>query len=229
MFRVINDVFFQGNLTAKKEDLTGKHIVLTGPSIGGIGFETAAALADFGASVTVGSRSLPKGEAAALAIKERFPDALAVKVLQCDTSDLTSVRAFAEAVVKPVDVIVCNAGSNSNTCRQVECGVEYTFAACALGHHLLAQLLTPKRVVWITGDIYVMANGPADPFFKYKDGYMGGSEAYSRACVARMLLGWELQKRFLGKIDVVMITYFQVLVCYVPCELSHLVVFSTRS
>ena len=33
-------------------------------------------------------------------------------------------------------------------------GVDMTFAACALGHHLLAHLLKPSRVVTVTGDIY---------------------------------------------------------------------------
>lgn len=35
----------QGNLTAPWVDMTGKNILITGPSIGGIGFETAIGLA----------------------------------------------------------------------------------------------------------------------------------------------------------------------------------------
>ncbi|CAM9186287.1 unnamed protein product [Discosporangium mesarthrocarpum] len=67
----------------------------------------------------------------------------------------------------------------------------------------MAQLIAPKRVVWVTGDIYVMAKGPADPFYAYKKG--GGQDAYNRASLGRMLLGWELQKRSEGKIEVVMV------------------------
>lgn len=45
MLRVMGCVFRQGNFTAPEVDMTGKNVVVTGPSIGGIGFETALGLA----------------------------------------------------------------------------------------------------------------------------------------------------------------------------------------
>ena len=35
-------------------------------------------------------------------------------------------------------------------------GVEMMFQICTLGHHLIINELRPKRVVWLTGKIYVI-------------------------------------------------------------------------
>ncbi|CAM9292730.1 unnamed protein product [Ascophyllum nodosum] len=192
MMRVLGCIFNQGSFTAPKVDMSDKTIVVTGPSIGGIGFETALGLADFGAKVYLASRSIEKGEATAAAIREKVPNAQ-VEVLRCDVSDLESVREMAAPLAtkdKPaVDVLVSNAGSQSDTHSTNKEGVDMTFAACALGHHLLAHLLKPSRVVTVTGDIYCIAKGPADPFCKEI-----GTEAYARACLGRLLLGSEMRK-----------------------------------
>ena len=45
MMRVLGCIFNQGSFTAPKVDMSDKTIVVTGPSIGGIGFETALGLA----------------------------------------------------------------------------------------------------------------------------------------------------------------------------------------
>ena len=47
--------------------------------------------------------------------------------------------------------------------KTVENEVEISFATCVLGHHLLNHLLKPRRVVWVTGDIYAIADGSAEP------------------------------------------------------------------
>lgn len=44
-FRVIGCMFNQGNFVAPEADMSGKHVLVTGPTIGGIGFETALQLA----------------------------------------------------------------------------------------------------------------------------------------------------------------------------------------
>lgn len=45
MLRVMGCVLKQGDFTAPAEEMHGKCVVITGPSIGGIGFETALGLA----------------------------------------------------------------------------------------------------------------------------------------------------------------------------------------
>ena len=47
--------------------------------------------------------------------------------------------------------------------KTVENDVEISFATCVLGHHLLNHLLKPRRIVWVTGDIYAIADGSAEP------------------------------------------------------------------
>jgi NAD(P)-dependent dehydrogenase (short-subunit alcohol dehydrogenase family) len=80
----------------------GRRFVVTGAS-GGIGLETAKALAGRGAHVVLAVRNLAKGEAAAALMSG------SVDVRLLDVADLSSVRAFA-ADVGPVDVLINNAG-----------------------------------------------------------------------------------------------------------------------
>lgn len=186
-------LFNQPSFTAPPSDMTGKTVVLTGPTLGGIGFETAKTLATFGARVILAARNTSTAAEAAAAIRTAAP-ASSVQVLQCDLSQLHSVHKFAEdlAPLAPqgVDVLVCNAGATTRTARKTAEGVELTFAVCALGHHNLVHLLKPRRLVWVTGDIYVLASGMPDPF---EEGT--GEPAYFKACLARMLLAREWKRR----------------------------------
>ena len=75
-------------------DLTGKRAIVTGAS-GGLGEETARALASAGAAVTLTARDIPKGEAVATKIRESTGNPN-VDVRALELADLASVRAFAE-------------------------------------------------------------------------------------------------------------------------------------
>lgn len=173
--------------------MTGKTVVVTGPTIGGIGFETAKTLATFGARVILGARNTTSAADAVAAIHAAAPSS-SVELLQCDLADLDSVQAFAEGLAplapQGVDVLVCNAGATAKEAQKTSEGVEMSFAICALGHHKLVHLVRPKRLVWVSGDIYVLAHGGADP---YTD--VSGEPAYFKACLARMLLAREWKKR----------------------------------
>jgi len=81
----------------------GRRFVVTGAS-GGIGLETAKALAERGARVVLAVRNLDRGKAAA---DQMHGD---VELGLLDVADLSSVRAFA-AEIGPVDVLVNNAGA----------------------------------------------------------------------------------------------------------------------
>src|SRR5688572_13554126 len=76
-------------------DLAGKVAIVTGAS-GGLGAETARALAARGAAVTLTARDTQKAEQVASAIRAAHPAAkLAVRPLTLDRPD--SVRAFAKS------------------------------------------------------------------------------------------------------------------------------------
>lgn len=174
-------------------DMTDKTVVITGPTIGGIGFETAKALATFGARIILGARNTTTAAEAAAQIREAAPSS-SVELLQCDVSQLESVVAFAEglAPLAPdgVDVLVCNAGATFRGSQKTAEGVEMTFAVCALGHHKLVHLVRPKRLVWVTGDIYILSKGMPDPFEN-----VTGEPAYFKACLARLLLARRWKKQ----------------------------------
>ncbi|TDD46954.1 SDR family NAD(P)-dependent oxidoreductase [Nonomuraea terrae] len=100
-------------------DLTGRRIIVTGGA-SGIGLETARALRDAGAEVTVATRNPAAGQRA------------------MDLSDLRSVRAFVAGWTGPVHAIVANAGIMALPTREVAAnGWELQLATNFLGHFAL--------------------------------------------------------------------------------------------
>lgn len=78
-------------------------------------------------------------------------------------------------------VLTCDAGMHPS-------GLERS--GQALDHRKIMHLLQPKRIVWRTGDIYVMSIAPPSPRSS-----VGGMQAYARARLARHLLARHLKKR----------------------------------
>eukprot|EP00913_Durusdinium_trenchii_P004384 g4063.t1 len=127
-WRVTQDMMFQGNFRAPPVDFAGKTVAITGPSRGGIGYETAQVLAERGATVLLCARNLEKAEKDATAIMEETGKK--PKVFKCDVSSLASARACAEEILKehPVlDVLINNAGAVFDESGTVD-EVEITFA-----------------------------------------------------------------------------------------------------
>jgi NAD(P)-dependent dehydrogenase (short-subunit alcohol dehydrogenase family) len=118
-------------------DLSGKRAIVTGAS-SGIGVETARALADAGAAVTLAVRNTESGERVAAGIREGTGnDAVTVGAL--DLSDLSSVRAFVGAWSGPLDILVNNAGVMAiQELTLSSSGHEMQFATNHLGHFALA-------------------------------------------------------------------------------------------
>ena len=121
-------------------DQTGRLIVVTGAS-GGLGLETAKALAARGAEVVVAARDEAKGRAAAVEAGGRST------FRRLDLADLASVAAFAEALAaegRPIDVLVGNAGVMAPPDRAVtRDGFELQLGTNHLGHFALAGRLLP--------------------------------------------------------------------------------------
>lgn len=91
-------------------DLAGRSIIVTGAAPGSLGFETAAALAAWGATVVVTTRSNP--QAAVAALQARVP-AAKLGGHPLDLSQPESVARFAgwyAAAYDTLDVLVNNAG-----------------------------------------------------------------------------------------------------------------------
>ena len=123
-------------------DLTGKHVVVTGAS-GGLGAETARALASKGASVVLASRNLKATEAQADSIRQSTGNEQ-VMAVALDLADLDSVRSAAEeikGIFPKLDILINNAGIMAVPLDRTVQGFESQFGICHIGHFLLTNLL----------------------------------------------------------------------------------------
>jgi NAD(P)-dependent dehydrogenase (short-subunit alcohol dehydrogenase family) len=110
-------------------DLTGKRAIVTGAS-SGIGIETARALAEAGAEVTLAVRNTDQGARVAAGIAGQH-----TSVRRLDLSDLASVAAFVDAWDGPLDILVNNAGVMAIQELTISAsGHEMQFATNHLGH-----------------------------------------------------------------------------------------------
>ena len=128
-------------------DLSGISAIVTGAS-GGLGAESARALAERGARVTLTARDTAKGEAAAAQIRKSTGNDR-VDVIALELMSLASVRAFAKEFAarhETLNVLLCNAGVMACPLARTADGWESQFATNHLGHFLLTGLLTPLLV-----------------------------------------------------------------------------------
>ncbi len=184
-------------------DLSGRTAVVTGAN-GGLGFQTALALAGAGAHVVLAARDPAKTAAAEGRIRERYPSA-SLEVVPLDLGDLSVVLAAASAILaahERVDLLVNNAGVMAMPQRTTADGFEMQFGVNHLGHwaltaHLLPGLLraAAARVVTVTSTARYRARGldPADPHLRRN---YGPWAAYAQAKMANYHFGLGLQQQF---------------------------------
>lgn len=134
-----------GWTSADMADQTGKRFVITGAT-GGLGYEAALALARKGGDVLLTGRNPAKGQAALSAIRTCCPGAV-VDFALCDVASLTSVTAFADALVadgRAIDCLINNAGVMAiPQRRETVDGFEMQFGTNVVGHFLLTARLLP--------------------------------------------------------------------------------------
>src|SRR6478752_7028556 len=104
---------------AEKQDLQGKTVIVTGCAQGSIGFETAKALANWGAKVIVTTRSnVEKTIDALRAVKNGGQ----IEGHVLDTTSVESVAAFVAWFAKThgdrLDILVNNAGAHLDLLSQ---------------------------------------------------------------------------------------------------------------
>ncbi|MFG3252756.1 SDR family NAD(P)-dependent oxidoreductase [Streptomyces sp. NPDC048172] len=153
--------------------MDGRTVLVTG-STGGIGKETARALAARGARVVLTGRDPARAAAAAAELREGTGNA-AVEAFTADVTSQREVRALAAAVTDRHGALHClvnNAGVNPPGRLLTEDGIESAFAGNVLAPYLLTRLLLaplrrgaeesgePSRVVNVTGGI---PRGTLDP------------------------------------------------------------------
>jgi NAD(P)-dependent dehydrogenase (short-subunit alcohol dehydrogenase family) len=132
--------------TADIPPLSSKTAVITGAT-GGLGYETALALAGAGAMVVLTGRNEAKGRDALQAIRGKFPSAR-IAYENLDLANLASVAEFAArfvAAYTSLDLLINNAGVMALPNRQTTVdGFEMQFGTNYLGHYALTAHLLPR-------------------------------------------------------------------------------------
>jgi NAD(P)-dependent dehydrogenase (short-subunit alcohol dehydrogenase family) len=183
-------------------DLDGKSALVTGGS-GGLGAETARALASKGARVVITARDLAKGEAVAEGIrKSTGNDGVEVEALELGS--LASIRAFAERFLARHDalqILVNNAGVMACPFGKTTDGFELQFGTNHLGHFLLTGLIAPAllrgapaRIVSVSSRGHQQSPVVFDDIHFERRPYDKWL-AYGQAKTANVLFAVELERR----------------------------------
>lgn len=190
--------------TADIPSLSGKTVVVTGAT-GGLGYETAMALAGAGAIVILTGRNDAKGLRAIEGICERFPNAL-IAYEHLDLASLSSVADFARRFAagnEQLDLLVNNAGVMALPKRQQTAdGFEMQLGTNYLGHyaltaHLLPQLRRAQEARIVNLSSLAHRSGAIN-----FDDLQGRSyrpwRAYCQSKLAMLMFALELQRRSLA-------------------------------
>jgi NAD(P)-dependent dehydrogenase (short-subunit alcohol dehydrogenase family) len=188
--------------TADIGDQHGRSALVTGPTVGGLGFHTALELARHGARVTLAGRTPAKLDAAAEGIVAEVPGAR-LETLAVDLSDLASVRAAGEeaAALGPLHLLVNNAGIMASPLRRTADGLESQMATNHFGPFLLTGLLLDQlvasgdgRVVTLSSQMHRVARSAplGDPRAHRR---YSRWRVYAQTKLANLLFTFELERR----------------------------------
>lgn len=165
-----------------------KTIIVTGSTIGGIGYETAVKLAGMGHKLIVTSRSLKRAEKAAHKI--------GAQAFTLDLTDSGSINRFVKDLgesVSSIDILINNAGYLTSGRRLTDDGREMTAAVNFEGTKELTEKLLPLvsrggRIINVTSTVASM--GRIDRL-----GKSWGFKAYCDSKLAINLYTRELSER----------------------------------
>jgi NAD(P)-dependent dehydrogenase (short-subunit alcohol dehydrogenase family) len=188
-------------------DQSGRVAIVTGAN-SGLGYDTAAVLADKGARVVLAVRNVEKGTQAADRIKKASPTAT-VELQELDLTSLDNVRKAADelrAAYPRIDLLVNNAGVMYVPSRETtKDGFEMQFGTNHLGHFALTGLLL-DNILPVEGSRVVTVSSVGhrilarihfdDPQF---EGKYNRVEAYGQSKLANLLFTYDLQRRLTAK------------------------------
>ncbi len=190
--------------TKDMPDLRGRIALVTGANTG-IGFETAKALSNAGASVTLAVRDSAKGIVAKEQIlKDGGRGMLDVSVL--DLASLSQVETFANrfaAEHDQLDLLINNAGVMVPPPALTEEGLELQFGVNFLGHFALTGHLFPllkrsssARVVTLSSGAAIRASGIDFDNLRLEKPYDAWRE-YATSKLAGLLFSHELHRKLM--------------------------------
>jgi NAD(P)-dependent dehydrogenase (short-subunit alcohol dehydrogenase family) len=183
-------------------DQSGRVAVVTGAN-GGLGFETARALAGAGAHVVVAARDQAKAAAAVERIRRPHPGA-SLEIVELDlASQARTVRAANEILATHPDIhlLVNNAGVMGIPRTLTADGHEMQFGVNHLGHWTFTARLLPalraagdSRIVTVTSTAHHIGRAVDPDDVEMARGY-GDWRAYGRSKLANWHFGIGLDRR----------------------------------
>ncbi|MGZ5405211.1 MAG: oxidoreductase [Nocardioides sp.] len=184
-------------------DQAGRTVLVTGCTVGGLGFHTALELARRGARVVLAGRSDDKIADAERRIADEVTGA-ELSRLVIDLADLSSVRLAAASVgsVGPIDCLVNNAGVMATPESWTPDGFELQLATNHFGPFLLTGLLLPQlvasgdgRVVAVSSQMHRVAKRPPLEDPRKRTAHYRRWPTYARSKLANLLFTFELDRR----------------------------------
>ncbi len=180
-------------------DQQGRVAVVTGANTG-LGFETARALADHGATVVLAVRDVEKGKQAAARMTGD------VTVQELDLTSLESIRAAAadlHGTHPGIDLLINNAGVMYTPRQTTRDGFELQFGTNHLGHFaftgLVLDLLLPvpgSRVVTVSSVAHRIRAAIHFDDLQWERSY-SRIAAYGQSKLANLMFTYELQRRLM--------------------------------
>ena len=186
-------------MSSAPDPMADKIVLVTGAT-GGIGLETARALARMGAQVVIGARDAARGQAV---VEELAQAGHRAELLRVDLASLRSVRDAAERFAdyhERLDVLVNNAGTVVRHHRLSPDGHELTWVTNFLGPFLLTLGLLPSlksagrpRIVNVSSVAHTVGRMHWDDLGLQRK--FRGFAAYAQSKLAQVLFTRELARR----------------------------------
>jgi NAD(P)-dependent dehydrogenase (short-subunit alcohol dehydrogenase family) len=199
-------------LTEKKNLLRVAYILflvlITGPTPGGLGAETAKSLARASPStIILIGRALQKAQLTIDEVKTIDPS-ITVKFFVADLESMKSVREVAQAIladdeIAKIDVVINNAAIMTCPYRKTEDGFERQFATNYLSHFVLTNKLMPKILAAAPGARIVNVSSVGNKYISIQwddpnldeEGAYSPMKGYGQSKTANILFTIALNKR----------------------------------
>jgi Dehydrogenases with different specificities (related to short-chain alcohol dehydrogenases) len=185
-------------------DLSGKIAIVTGSNTG-IGFETAKALFEAGAQVTIAARDVEKAKNAIQKIQSDTAGTGTLDYGKLDLANIGQVREFADHFIQKhtmLDILINNAGVMVPPAAKTEDGFELQFGVNFMGHFALTGYLLPllkktakARVVTLSSGAATLVDSIDFDNLRLEKGYDEWRE-YAVSKLADILFSYELDRRF---------------------------------
>lgn len=183
----------------ESEPSPGQRVVLVTGSTGGLGRETARALASHGDHIIIHGRNVQRGQDLVAEITADGKGS--ARFYRADFGDLGEIRMLGESIIRDydrLDVLVNNAGiflPNSTERRLSNDGYELHFQVNYLSGYLLTEMLTPLLEAGAPSRIINVSSGGQAPLdfdnLMLESGY-DGIRAYSQSKLAQIMMTFAL-------------------------------------